>query len=655
MKLVKVKTLLFSALLFLSAPLFAEPVNFTLKAETKELNRPFWVALDLDIEKGWHAYWKNPGEAGMAPQIEWTLPDGYAVETVEWPYPSLFANAFVYEGHTVLLAKIIPSKATGEIKVNLRWVVCNDETCLPGSSEATLTLPTEEMSAYFQSAWEKIPKKAALISTKRDKLTVESIVKVPALAEPLHFFSENQGVEVVAIAHPEEPNSVILTYKAEDPALKGVLVTGDHALEIALNDEAPTPEPKGDESFALALLFAFIGGTILNLMPCVLPVVSLKVLSFVNLAKECPWTRVKHGLFFTLGVLVSFWVLAGLMLLLQAWGRSVGWGFQLQEPLFVAVLAAIMLIFALSLFGVFEMGALFASWAGQKEATQKESSLAAFFSGVLATAVATPCTGPFLGSAIGYAFTLPPGLALTIFTFLALGMALPYLLLTSFPPLLRFVPKPGVWMETFKQAMGFLMLLATLWLTWVFAGETKEPATILLLASFFALSLACWVIGKWGTPVSTPRSRLVSYAVALLLLGATYKTLTLASSLAASLDETVAIADWEPFSASRVEELRAQGIPVFIDFTAKWCLICQANHMTLSTAEIEAKMKEKKVVKMKADWTKNDPAITAELKKWGRSGVPLYLLYGADEPQILPQVLTPDSVITSLNEIADAD
>lgn len=695
MKLVKVKTLLLSGLIFFSFSLFSQPIEFSLKSENTSIQpgAPFWVALNLNIEDSWHAYWKNPGEAGMPPQIEWSLPEGFAVQGIEWPYPSRFdigsARAFGYAGKTSLLAKIVPpphfSAQEAVIKVDLRWVVCNDETCLPGSSEGTLTLLVKnespkinsEEAAFFEEARGKIPQKSGTIKTKKEKSLVESVVETERLSKnaiaDAKFFPENSQVEVIVSSHPEEAGQVVLTYKEEneEPPLKGVLVAGGKAYsidlgdhEIAYNDSPARPIYTEDkiDNFALALLFAFLGGVILNLMPCVLPVVSLKVLSFVNMAKESKWKRIQHGLYFTLGVLLSFWVLAGMMLILQAWGRSIGWGFQLQEPLFVASLAVIMLVFSLSLFGVFEIGALFASWAGQKDSGKKEGPLSALFSGVLATAVATPCTGPFLGSAVGYAFTLPPFFAMVIFTFLALGMALPYLILASYPPLLRFVPRPGKWMETFKQAMGFLMLLAALWLTWVFASETAEPAPTLLLVSFFVVALLCWILGKWGTPVSSKISRYISYAIAITLSLVTFKTLTLASSLtslpeghSSEIASSSVDKGWEPFSLQRVEALQKEGIPVFIDFTAKWCLICQANHLTLSTREVEAKMKEKGVVKMKADWTKNDPEITRELQKWGRSGVPLYVLYGTETPKILPQVLTPDGVIAELERIPHAD
>lgn len=705
MQLLKVKILLSSLLLgaalFFGAPLSAEPVELALKSEMSSLSEgsSFWVALDLTMEEGWHAYWKNPGDAGMAPQIEWTLPDGFVVERVEWPYPALFTvgpmEAYGYSDKAILLAKITVPKNSpftkGSLKVDLRWVVCNDETCLPGSSEASLPLLlTDKISeanpaekSYFETARSKIPTPLIPLEVKNEKGVTKGVVKIEGLKPDQHqnaqFFPEEGKTDASLTPHPTESDHYFLTL-GEGPS-KGVLVAGDKAFEmdlsqasseIALSDEAEGKSLQDGladsdvlDSVLLAMGLAFLGGIILNLMPCVLPVVALKVLDFVNLAGKDRWHTLKHGLIFSLGVLVSFWVLAIVLLLLQTLGQSVGWGFQLQEPIFVAALALLMVVFSLSLFGVFEMGTLFASWAGQKEARSQSassassgSSFSAFFSGVLATAVATPCTGPFLGSAIGFAVTLPPAGSLAIFTALGLGMALPYLLLTAFPQLLRFVPRPGKWMETFRQAMGFMMLLAALWLAWVFSSQTTDPALILLLLAFFAAGLACWILGKWATPFASRASRLVSWGLVLLLAFFTFQVVSLASSLEHRPEQgqsrsEIAESDWEPFSSQRLEALRKAGTPVFIDFTAKWCLTCQVNHVSLTTSQVEAKMKEKGIVKMKADWTQKDPEITAELKKWGRSSVPLYILYGGETPKILPQTLTPNNVIQSLDELND--
>lgn len=459
--------------------------------------------------------------------------------------------------------------------------------------------------------------------------------------------------ETIGLAEIPAPARVI-----EKKSVKKSPIIAQKALSVS-----PSQEFEG--GFFLALGLAFIGGMILNLMPCVLPVVSFKILSFVKMAGQSRTLTLKHGLAFSVGVLASFWVLAGTLLALQAYGQSVGWGFQLQEPLFVAILAAIMLVFGLSLFGLFEMGVSVTSWAGQAQSNSagSEKLLSSFFSGILATAVATPCTGPFLGSAIGFAVTLSAPLALLIFTSLGFGMAFPYLLLSAFPSLLRFLPKPGNWMITFKELMGFFMLATVLWLMWVFAAQTNTIAIFILLLGFFSIALGCWIYGKWASPIKSFRTRMVGSVFAFgCMLFAAYAIFASTSSWVMALGGNNAefhaseADEWEQFSPERVAELQEKGIPVFIDFTAKWCLICQTNHLVLSSGEIPDKFKELGVVKMKADWTKNDPVITQELKKFGRNGVPLYLLYGrepSEQPQILPQVLTPDTISQYLEKMEE--
>jgi thiol:disulfide interchange protein len=311
------------------------------------------------------------------------------------------------------------------------------------------------------------------------------------------------------------------------------------------------------------------------------------------------------------------------------------------------------------LFGVFELGASMTALAGSSSSSSKSGLAGSFFSGILATAVATPCTGPFLGTAIGFAVTLPAFYSLMIFTSLALGMSLPYLLLAAFPQFLRFLPKPGNWMVTFKEVMGFLMLATAIWLVWVFGAQTNNLGVALLLAGFFFLGLACWIFGKWGTPVKTGMVRRLAYFWTAALF--CFAGFTIFSSTAPWVEvyggssTSATSGTWEPFSEERIAELQKKGIPVFVDFTAKWCLICQANHYILTTDSVSDKFEKLGVVKMKADWTKNDPAITKALRKFGRSGVPLYLLYGSnpeEAPAILPQVLTADIVIDYLDNIS---
>lgn len=613
-----------------------------------------------------------------------------------------------------------------DLKAKIDWLVCSSLTCQPGSATVNLPLQVtnepprarEQAALIFEQARVKIPKSHVEIKTVRKDNIVQ--LEVPnAMDEKkgeireAYFFPEEQNV----IDHSVDPtfhsisegtNRYLVNLKGSDQigakiqALKGVLVlhTQDGAQENiqAFDIDSPIEDERDAEvlsflsashrsnlssavgnpnsapessAFAfegglgLALLFAFLGGMILNLMPCVLPVMSFKVLSFVKMAGQSRSLTLKHGLMFSLGVVLSFWVLASVMLMLRAYGESVGWGFQLQEPLFVVILASLLFIFALNLFGVFEWGMFFASWAGQTQAetTQKSSGyVGSFFSGVLATAVATPCTGPFLGSAVGFAVTLPLFQSLLIFTSLALGMCFPYLLLAAFPSFLRFMPKPGAWMETFKQLMGFLLLATVLWLMWVFSAQTDTFSLICLLVGFFCFSIGAWIYGRGCSPLATRKTRIVSYACVALFTFAGVQailfpkaTWNAQSSVGSSGDQWDG---WEDFSPARVAQLRKEGKPVFIDFTAKWCLICQANHMVLATDDVKKQLNAHGVVKMKADWTKNDPVITEELSKFGRNSVPLYVFYGPDHDKdavILPQVLTPDVVAEHINQTLPED
>lgn len=704
-----------------------DPVKVELLTEQDSIqpSGTVWVALHFKLDDHWHAYWKNPGDAGMPINVQWELPEGFVAGQLEWPYPQRFSqDSFIgygYEGEVYLLAQIkapatIKDKEV-KIKANARWVVCAD-SCLPGDAELSVQLPVgdqksvnSEKAKTFSDARSKMPAKQDKVVAERKNNLIEIVVqpsKALTQVTKVYFAPEakkmiNHEVEALLTKQDSAANSYTLALSdvktgEKAKALKGVIVfQSGNTIVDAISIDVPiggadsegelsmldprlkavkvTPAEEADEpatnpgtnnefegGFFVALVLAFVGGMILNLMPCVLPVVSFKVLSFVKMAGQSRSLTLKHGLAFSMGVIISFWALAGALLILQAYGRSVGWGFQLQEPLFVAILAAIIFIFGLSLFGVFEVGISMTNWAGQagqSKAIKPDTMLSSFFSGVLATAVATPCTGPFLGSAVGFAVTLPAILSMIIFTSLGIGMAFPYLLLSAFPSLLRFMPRPGNWMVTFKELMGFLMLATVLWLIWVFGAQTGSLAIFMLLTGFLFLALGGWIYGKWGTPVKSLNTRITSYVFALsCAVIAGYSILTAVSPEVAAMEDkqqTVAVADsWEPFSPERVASLQKQGIPVFVDFTAKWCLICQANHVVLQMDPVHARMREMGVVRMKADWTRNDPVITEALKKHGRNGVPLYLLYGTDPtqpPKILPQVLTPDVVIDELNSM----
>lgn len=710
-------------------PLNEEPVKAKIFIEEKNIQpgRPFWVAVQVDLEHQWHTYWKNAGDIGLPTSLDWHLPPGFEIASVEWPTPKRFFEhsmvSFGYDDTFVILAKITPGNATpvgknADIGVTVRWVACNEGNCLPGESEAKTAvmvsqnapISDNQSSTLFSQARSHLPMTGWSVKSDVSNNTVRLVLHPPqgqASSFALAYFvpitpetiNLHQPIEVKPLAtgegytislhkqakgkplsshlegilllHPsadtkEAPAAVAIHTPLEDHAVADASGTSTASI---FEEEMDSMIVEFEGGMGLALLMAFVGGMILNLMPCVLPVISLKVLSIVKMSGKSRLANVKHGLIFGLGVLVSFWVLAIVLLLLQAYGHAVGWGFQLQEPIFVALLAAVLLMFSLSLFGVFEMGTVMASWAGQTESdnVKQGSSLSgSFFNGVLATAVATPCTGPFLGSAIGFAVTLPPLSALAIFTSLGIGMASPYMLLTSFPSLVKWLPKPGAWMVTFKQLMGFLLMATILWLLWVFGAQTDNLGIFLLLCSLFILSLACWTYGHWCTPLKSKRVRKAGILVsAFLVLLGTYFLVVSASLVPENNEKALAnqmitgeedLRAWLPFTPALVEQYRQQGKPVFIDFTAKWCVICQTNHLILVLDDVEKKFADMGVVKFKADWTRPDPAITKELRKYGRNGVPLYLLYapGSTTPLILPQVLTPDVVSGYLDKIRGA-
>ena len=705
----------------IDVPISAELIS---EIDSIQPGKPFWVAVRLKMQDSWHSYWKNPGEVGMPTSIEWNLPEGYSVSPILWPTPERFSVESIvgygYENQAILLAEITPpnhqNASTSLIGASIQWLACSNTTCQPGTSDIALSLPVNISSPHPNEIG------VSLIKEAKRNLPAESWGELSAsrkhnLVEIILNTSELQALPLMAIFFPENPNLIdsqieatithtdkntyIIALKENELAeekpteIKGILVLKEkETMEIvkALDINIPLSNSSKDgllsmndvpqkndnsseelktspftEGFFFYLITGFIGGIILNLMPCVLPVISLKIMNFVKLAGEEKSKILLHGIAFSLGVLVSFWFLAGVLILLQTYGHSVGWGFQLQQPFVIALLTIVILVFGLSMFGVFEFGTSFAAWAGQKthsvQQKDRESSLSSFMGGVLATAMATPCTGPFLGPAVGFAATQAPIFALLIFTSLGLGMASPYLLLSAFPNMLRFLPKPGKWMVTFREITGFIMLTVVLWLLWVFAAQTDSIALFLLMATLLVFALGCWIYGKWATPYKSKRVRILGTIVALacfifggnLAYQAVSKPiLTLEDVQPLSLENLQPTKAWTQFEPSKIAELQAKGVPVFVDFTAKWCLICQANHLVLSVDKVDAKLQELGVVKMKADWTKHDPVITEELKKYGRNGVPLYLLFSGnpdEPPQVLPQVLTPDTILEYLDKV----
>ncbi len=664
--------------------------------------KAFSVALRLTLEDHWHVYWQNPGEAGFPPAVDWELPEGFAAGEMQFPYPHRknFGDLinYGYEGTVLFIFDLTAPQdlfigETVELKASTSWLVCKEE-CIPQGGDVSLTLPVAETPAPDHRWVQAFAETRAQHPLESSDWTIETAYQdsmllvnaIPPLGyegklTELSFFPYSE--DLIEHSTDQKLTASDKLYQlamplAADPeerpdSVAGVLVSDDgwrgSGSEKALHFDVPVsesiqavvPAARGEvNSLAWALLLAFTGGMILNLMPCVLPVLSIKILGFVEQAGEERSKILNHGLIFTLGVVASFLALAAVLLVLRAGGEQLGWGFQLQSPGFLVLISVFLFLFGLSLFGVFEIGTSLMG-VGQNSSNQS-GAFGTFMSGVTATVVATPCTAPFMGSALGYTLTQPAAVALLVFGVLGLGMAFPYLLLSAMPQLLRFVPRPGPWMETLKQFMGFLLMATVIWLAWVLGLQTSSDGVIYLLLALLVAGMAAWVLGKWGNIARAKSVRRVGLAMAFLMIaGAIWLPIGYISELAPATAQAATTKgggdgiQWEAFSPSLVNELREAGTPIFIDFTAAWCLSCQVNKkVAFSSSAVQQEFEKLGVQALVADWTSRDETITRALAEFGRNSVPLYVLYGTDkekDPIILPEILTPDIVLDALKEI----
>lgn len=721
---------------------------------TVEPGKAFDIALHLHSDPGWHTYWINPGDAGLATTLDWTLPPGFTAGPIQWPTPEKHNMGplitYGYAGDVYLVTTITPPKGDlpqhFDIKAKATWLVCQEE-CIPGKADLALSFDSGLMNLrlpinntdFFAQARERLP----VTNTRWDVdglyapmgglqhepsgefnplglyILFKETAPGPAF-NPTHiqFFPEQTNVLGTQTGDLCVPGSVESGFELfaklqqngeKPPQISGVIVSdvpligkaksihitafptnstkvpvvidaltapqqGSHGPPLqegtaaqraaATEGTAPAQGPAPATLLTLAALLAvlggaFIGGLILNLMPCVLPVLSLKVFSLMKHAGENPKAAWVQGVAFTAGVVLSFWVLAGLLLALRSAGNHLGWGFQMQSPGFVLALILLFFLLALNLFGVFELGS---SLVGlDAKATGHLGGLASSFgNGALATLAATPCTAPFMGSALGFAAQQPAYIALLVFTFLALGMATPYLLLTIFPGALRLVPKPGAWMEAFKQFMGFLLMATVIFLVYVFGALTGESQMPVLLGLLLFVGLIAWVYGRCGTI----RAVICALAIAAIyclaqsgLFGGHFEPVgAITFPLSFQYNNTKSTdKDWQPWTQDAVNAALDKGQPVFVDFTAAWCLSCKVNEqLALGTDTVKKAFAQKNVALFRADWTHSDPAISKTLQQFNRDGVPLYLLYSPknkDAPQVLPEVLTPGIVLDALNKL----
>lgn len=668
--------------------------RLVLSHETARPGETIWAGVHLRMAPKWHTYWENGGDAGAATKIDWTLPAGVIAGEILWPVPEKYVSAglitYVYHNDVVLLVplSIAANAAAGSIdlKAKVSWLECA-ELCLPASGQVTAKLNISTQS--------KPSPDAALIETWRKKLPQPKPAsfarawwekqadgdKRPLLIEwtpgqptkDTDFYphtSTNVAVQTTTEIVSPEAGKVRLRKAIEKlegawPAeVAGLLVEKDgsgvllaaHHVRLAVESSAGTASSGADQiggekkSIWFWLGYAFLGGLILNVMPCVLPVIALKILGFVGQSREHPRRVRALGLLYTLGVIVSFLVLAGIVIGVKAAGQKAGWGMQFSNPQFIVMLTAIVTLVALNLFGVFEVTLSGDAMGAASEAAARHGNAGAFMNGVLATVLATPCTAPFLGAALGFAFVQPSHVIVLFFVTVALGLALPYLLLSWNPAWLKFLPKPGVWMERFKVAMGFPMLATAVWLfslTTTFYGERSWWLGVFLVF----VGAAVWTFGTFVQ--RGQRHRWLGVVVALVLLGTGYLWALDAHlrwrspDVGAENGGTPANApegySWQRWSIEAIAKARASGHPVVVDFTAKWCLTCNVSVKPAfeSKAVIE-KLKAINAVALVADYTRYPPEITQELERFGRGGVPLVLVYPADvnkAPLVLPEPL----------------
>ena len=671
-----------------------ELVQAKLLADTATIvpGQSFTAGLLLKMAPGWHTYWQFPGDAGIATEIKWQLPPGWKAGPIEWPIPLKLnepgdIQIYGYHDEVLLMTQLTPPTQLEGAPVKLagaaNWLVC-EKICIPGSAQIALELPvgaqrTPANTSLFEKYRAKLPRPlpkatGALQWTRRGdalqlKVADKTLVQNPAL----DFFPLPEGTTVVGHPRrePAEEGSVIFTIPLDPESkavesLKGLLVWGDNAWSLGetLEGRAPPPptslSPKlapNESGLAKLLFFGFLGGLILNLMPCVLPVISLKIFGFIQHAGDSRARIFGNGVAFAAGIFAWFVGMALLTIGLKAAGHEITWAFQFTNSYFVIAMSALVLVFALNLFGVFEITLPAGATTGLLGWSAREGYASSFFQGVFATVLATPCTAPYLGTALGFAFTQSAAIVLLMFVAIAAGMSAPYLLLSAQPAWLRFLPRPGPWMVRVKQLMGFLLLATLLFLLWVLGAQRGAEATIWVSSFLLALSIACWLHGSFLTPAASlfRRSLVLLLLLALILSSGLYflgKKLPAARLAIANSSAD----DWIAFTPERLQSELAQGRSVFLDFTAAWCLTCKFNEASvLESAAVKAAFERHAIVKMKADWTNADPVVTKTLKQFGRVGVPLYVFYPAgspNQPIVLPELLTQRTLLEHLQTAA---
>lgn len=688
-----------------SKPVVTPHVQVTLASDVKAVDpgKPFHLGLHFKLAKGWHIYWINPGAAGEPPELDLTLPQGAKASAIAWPAPLRLREGpvmtYSYLNEVLLPVTVTNSKRLSSFQVTAKahWLVCAN-ICVPEQGTFYLDLPmgnaTPSAEApLFAAAAARSPKPSpydarvspgATLSVRGNGLSPQSVQDawfLPATWGEIddlaaQKFSIGSGELKLALKPGEtfDPRAMLsgeLVIKApnggesfftidarpENGAVPSVTAA---ARPAAIQQSAATAAPSKGQGeatsgrviadgtgFLWILGFAFLGGLILNLMPCVFPILAMKAVTFANVSRQAHRVVRAHAASYVIGVLVAFAAVAGLFLALRATGLAAGWGFQFQSPVFVMMMAWLLLAIGFNLSGVFEIGGRFIE-AGDG-LTRLHGRAGSFFTGLLAVLVATPCTAPFMGAAIAAAVTAPPTLAFLIFLTMGLGLAAPYGLLALAPGAAHFLPKPGAWMVILKQVLAFPMYGAAVWLVWVLSLQAGAEGVLLALTGAVLVAFAAWLLGT--TQGREGRANLFGKALAAVAVVCALALLRGVSGVPSGVAVIAASADALPYSPERLAALRAEGRPVFVDMTAAWCVTCLINErVTLASAAVRQAFAAHKVVYVKGDWTRADPAITRFLRAHGRDGVPLYVYFPVrGEPVVLPQILTADIVVSELN------
>jgi len=692
----------------LAGPAFAQHsvvktdnVRAELVSEVSEVKpgEPFWVALRQTIKPHWHTYWKNPGDSGLPTEIAWNLPPGVEAGPIVWPTPTLIDVGGVInygvQDDVLLLVKITPPAdlaGTLALKADANWLVC-DDVCIPEEGKFALDLPVgsaakpadADTRALFDKARRVVPTDSpwparfGLARSGDPTLVVDARGLKPDTIRSVYFFPAEWGavasmarqtasVTVEGIRIPLRKGDAKATTAPQ--SIAGTLVltekTGDGEQRQAFDmvasldpagvpSAAPLAASNEGESLTLvqALVFALLGGLILNLMPCVFPVLAMKAAAFARLAGHERGAMRRDGIAYTAGVLVAFGAMAAAVIAIRATIGEVSWGFQFQSPIFSLLVAYLFFVVGLTLAGAFEIGGSFTGM-GQGLAA-RSGATGAFFTGVLAVVVATPCTAPFMAAALGFALSQPAPQTVAVLLAMGLGLALPFLALSTTPALQRLMPRPGAWMDRLRQFLAFPMFASAVWMIWVLTQQTGPDGVIYALGGMILIAFAIWLLrlGSAGTLGAWLRRGLAAAAV-LLAFAAVVKLEdgpATAASTTGGPSTGVSFDGWERFSRARMTEAAAAGKPVFVDFTAAWCITCLVNErVALETPGTRRAFEQTGTVKLKGDWTNRDPEITSVLKELGRAGVPLYLYWapGAERPKILPQVLTEAAIVSEL-------